>query len=319
VLILVVLGALGLSGGRPTPAGRWDAPAGPVAPAGAFGLHDTPVLGGSRDLDRAFADWRAWEVRWVTVLNPRTELLRRARAEGIGVIARVWSPAPGDPGDLVTITRRMVALGQRYVVPYNEPNLRAEWGSEPDPEVFAGRWLTAADTILALGGTPVLTPLAPNGDYPEDLFFARFLAAVVAARGPAWLIEHRVALGLHVYLQETADEALPYIRRYTDHVRAHLGHDLPVLVTEGGFWLPSGSPPARYHLAVQRTAALATAVRQGRLPVQALTFWLYSNLAQGGHDARWERAVWFTSSGPTPLAVAARPEIALATEEPAGE
>jgi len=274
--------------------------------ASAFGLHDTPIPGGSVDLDRAIEDWQSLGVAWVTVLDPRDELLARASKAGIQVIARVYSRSVFEDGDFGGTARRMVAHGMHYVVPYNEPNLRAECaGNWPDPVAFAARWVAAADAILQQGAYPVLTPLAPEGDYPDMAYLDSFLSEVLKLRGQAWLRDSHVVVGMHAYVLRPGDSFFNRVRAYEDAVKTRMGLDLPILITEGGI------APAALHRGFiwspeAETIALAQALRDGSLPPYILgaTLWLYSNSGQGGHDPRFEDSAWFGTDGPGTIALA---------------
>jgi len=269
-------------------------------PSGRFGIHDTPILGGSRDPGRAVSDWRSLGVSWVTVLNPREDLLAQARAAGIEVVARVYSSSIYEPGDLAAITTRVVRYGFHYVVPYNEPNLLSETGGDaPDPVDFARRWVVAAEIIRRHGGYPVLTPLAPGGNYPDQEYFTRMLAEVVRLRGVRWLLEAHVTIGVHAYILGPGEDLFERFASYAQVSRAQVGLVLPMLAAEGGI-APVAPPPSPTWSPTQAVVAAVRTLRTGELPdyVLAVDFWLYANRVQGGRDAAFEPAAWLTSFGP---------------------
>ncbi len=268
-------------------------------PANAFGLHDTPIVGGSQGVRDAIGHWRSLGVGWVTALDPREELLIAARDAGIQVVGRVYSPSIYETGDLVRVTKRMVAHGMRYVVPYNEPNLLSETrGTPPDPVAFARRWVADAEVIARYHGYPVLTPLAPEGDYPDLPYFEQMVAEVVRLRGAQWLLDLRVAVGLHAYVLRAGDDFFERFYKYDAIMRAQSGLSLPLLATEGG--LAPDAPGAAAWAPGEETLSIVRALREGNLPAHFLgaSLWLYANGAQGGHDYRFERAAWYGLEGP---------------------
>ncbi|TAK34487.1 MAG: hypothetical protein EPO21_09475 [Chloroflexota bacterium] len=274
------------------------------APRSSFGLHDTPIIGGSSDLDRAFRDWEDLNVSWITVLDAREELLRRANQAGITVINRVYSRSIFEPGDLRGDTRRMVRYGMRYVIPYNEPNLIGEnAGRTPDPIDFAQRWIAAAEVIHAEGGYPVLTPLAPEGDHPDVDYFQKYLGAVVAAKGAQWLLDYHVAVGVHSYILRPTDSYLGRFQTYDSIVRQVVGQSLPMLGTEGGVVMGKEHPSNTADVALAKTLEIVKQVQQPDWPrhILAATVWLYSNKAQGGHDDQFEQYAWLGQRGPQPV------------------
>ncbi len=267
-------------------------------PANAFGLHDTPIIGGSQGVRQAIEHWRNLGVGWVTVLDPREELLSAARAAGIQVVGRVYSPSIHETGDLVRVTKRMVAYGMRYVVPYNEPNLVSETaGAPPDPVAFARRWVAAAEVIARYHGYPLLTPLAPEGDYPDLAYFERMLAEVVRLRGTRWLLDLRVAVGLHAYVLRPGDDFFERFHKYDATVRAQCGFSLPLLATEGGLGPDAGAAASA---AGEEMLTIVRALTEADLPATffGASLWLYANAAQGGRDGRFERAAWYGPEGP---------------------
>ncbi|MDA8218328.1 MAG: hypothetical protein M0Z94_11995, partial [Dehalococcoidales bacterium] len=255
-------------------------------PPGVFGLHDTPIIGGSVNAALAVRHWQSLGVRLVTVLDPREEMLALAQQAGIEVVARVYSPSIHQDGDLGGVTQRAVAHGMHYVVPYNEPNLRSEnSGQLPDPVYFARRWVDAAEIIHQYGGYPVLTPLAPEGDYDDVLFLRKMLTEVVNLRGIDWLLNVGVVVGVHPYLMRPGDDSWGHLETYASVMREQLGFVLPMLATEGGLAGQAAQPAAGWSPEVEVTA-LAERLRRGDVPEYLLgaTLWLYSNEAQAGHD-----------------------------------
>ena len=259
-------------------------------------------MGGSEGVAEAVRHWRRLGVSWVTVLDPREELLAAAREAGIEVVARVYSPSIYQTGDIEAITRRMVAHGMRYVIPYNEPNLRVECaGNRPDPVDFARRWVEAAEAIGRHHGYPVLTPLAPEGDYPDYAYFRAMLAEVVRLRGVEWLLDLRVVVGVHAYIMRPGGDFRERFYEYNEIVKAQTGLILPMLATEGG--VAPGLPAAAGWSPVEETVAVVRTLLNGGLPdyVLGASLWVYSNRAQGGHDARFEKAAWVGPYGPRPI------------------
>jgi len=268
-------------------------------PRAIFGLHDTPILGGSLDVPTAIEHWQALGVGSVTVLDPRPELLAAAREAGIMVIARVYSGSIYETGDLAGVTRRMVQNGFRYVVPFNEPNMRLECASgQPDPVSFARRWVAAAEVIEREGGYPVLTPLAPVGDYADDRYFAAMLAAIVNLRGAQWLVDIHAVVGVHAY-EVPGQDYRSILQRYAQATRDRLGTTLPLLATEAGTPPSDQYSPAAAEASWERSLAIHWELVKRPLPeyVLAVNIWVYSNRAQGGHDVRWESSAWYAQPG----------------------
>ena len=268
-------------------------------PRAVFGLHDTPILGGSADVRTATNHWQALGVGSVTVLDPRPELLAAARRAGIMVVARAYSSSIFDQGDLRGVTKAMVDNGFRYVIPFNEPNLRVECqGREPNPVDFARRWVEAAAIIHRAGGYPVLTPLAPVGDYPDDRYYAEMLTEILRLRSAEWLLSVHAVVGLHAY-EVPGQDYRSILQRYAEATRARVGRYLPLMATEAGVPPATGTSLPAAEASWARSLSIRWELSNRPLPeyVLAVNLWVYSNRAQGGHDQRWEGAAWFAQPG----------------------
>jgi hypothetical protein len=294
------------------------------------GVHWPPVLDHDPATVARFVDeCRKLNVRWVTFLNPGADvrpgtdlLIQSLEQAGIEPVMRFYS-APGevlDPQEVKAAVAHYGAQGCRYFQPYNEPNLTGEWGDGEriDVETFVGRWIEAAEAIVAGGGLPAVTPLAPGGSMDDIQFFEAFMAGL-ARRGRLDLLDH-AWVSLHNY---TWNRDVGYgedsngFRKYEfldAIVKRHLGRSLPIVGTEGGTMVGSQEDPRFPAVTPASHAKTITdgfaAMRSAPDYYFAFTPWILANGLAGGGDARFENAAWFRRDGQLPVvdAVRAMPE-----------
>ena len=145
---------------------------------------------------------------WLTVLSepdkPIPEFFIRGLIEhGIEPVIRVHTPKVRllDQAALRQISRTYARWGAHYIHVYNEPNLEGEWehwNPADLPQTFVNYLLPCLETMYAIDGiVPVLTPLAPGGNY-RDIEFFRLMVDQIIAYGKSYLFS-KMAVGIHNY------------------------------------------------------------------------------------------------------------------------
>lgn len=204
LLCLALLPAGGLApaveagGGRAFPDAPLSLDSFPRPPGdNGLGVHWSTNLNAQPDetTDYFVSELKAMNVKWVKVINAGVEvgqhdyLVEQLVAYGIMPVMRIYYRCnePYDLADLGRFVRHYAAKGVYYYETYNEPDIAGEnggWcqpGGEPQPELLAGMWAQAAQTIYQAGGYPGLPSIFPRSkklpDW-QDSFFQRFLRAV---------------------------------------------------------------------------------------------------------------------------------------------
>jgi len=271
------------------------------------GLHWFPTTFQTRAvIDRFIPELKAMKIRWIVVVQGMEDwnmlandyLIDRLaeRAEGIQVVLRIDRQVGAmDWQRLGWIVARYRERGVRYVQIFNEPNLIEEWGTRdaPTPQQFVAYWVQAAEVIAANGGLPGFAPMSPQRDNSDLVFFQAALEELKRLR--RFDLVNQMWLSIHNYGDLTQDGFFRY-RRYDAITKNVFGTSLPMIITEGG--LADAEQTARVITAMYRF------IQNEREPyLLAFAPWLIGNAVGGGHDPRWEGAVWFTG---TPSQVRAR-------------
>lgn len=181
-----------------------------------IGVHLSSENGGYSD--DSLREAYALGIRWVKVLGivPHDRLVACYK-RGFMVVVRIykdmnpWNRPLNGIGEVATMKRAAAEAGRGDIVPYiqigNEPNLCVEWNEDghptrrmPDsaPMLAAGWWLPIARSVVAAGGIPITTPLAPGGDYNDWKWFILFLRELKRLGVTRQEIE-RCAIGIHNY------------------------------------------------------------------------------------------------------------------------
>jgi len=287
------------------------------------GLHWIPTTRQSPEvIDRFVAEAQRMGVTWVTFLNdgPRTGdndyLVRKLSAAGIEPVMRIYSPTMQPlQGDIEGMVRHYAAMGVHYFQPFNEPNLNCE---NPDGKVSVERyleaWLPAARAIERGGGLPGFGSLAPGGDYDDQEFLKASLDGLKArgelgALDKAWISMHNYTWNHPIADRGNGDGFFKF-RAYQATVRAVLGHDLPIVGTEGGTFEGQQEDPkmsaVTAAMAAEWTRQAFTYMRDEREPwLFASSVWTVANGAGGASDSRFEAQALFKANGSQNAIVAA--------------
>jgi hypothetical protein len=229
---------------------------------------------------------------WDIVANDY--LLDRLNATGTMVVMRIDRPiGEMDWRRLGWIVARYRERGVRYFQIFNEPNADDEWSTNAPhtPEQFASYWIQAAEVVAANGGFPGFSPMSPQSDDSDLLFFKAALEEL-KSRGRFDLI-NLMWIAVHNYgdfdLRNPGDDGFFRYRAYDVVLQKVFGISLPLIITEGGLGdaeaMASVVTPMYRFVAKDREPYLFT-----------FSPWLIGNAVGGGHDTRWEPAAWFTGT-----------------------
>lgn len=203
------------------------------------------------------------------------------------------------------------------------------WGAWTDATFnqLAGDWLQDARYLAGLGGLVALDAPSPGGHYDDVLFWQNIIRALkrLGATGliqqSAWLSVHNAGLNHPPdYPDDTRNQqdhpgvtihgSIPgeppsspsnCIRKYEKVfavAQAELGFELPVLCTEGGWWVGNAADPRYPELTVaeasKRQADTLRSMRTAPAYLLAQMPWLLgnrklANLAQGFERDAWDR------------------------------
>ncbi|MBI3974658.1 MAG: hypothetical protein HY332_25565 [Chloroflexi bacterium] len=300
--------------GAPVPAPRrvrlgttiWD----------VLGFHDTPDVGGSRDLaafERHLSDLGA---KWVIGVMPRREWYQAVERIGAAPITRLILPGNRYDGELLRRLLTGIPPGS-LVLPFNEPNLVAETGYPVLPQLHALDLIQAAYVIAQAGCTTLITPLAQEGALiPEPgvlidelAYFEQLLRALTSLESRTWIREHMaLAYQVKYNVNQGADPFHRLGAHYVHLVVPLIGY-LDIYVTEGGYFLMDVPTIDYQAVADDTTALLATELPPALCEhVKLWGLWVYANLFQRptAHQGdsvvhRLERTALWQLSGPTPV------------------
>jgi hypothetical protein len=294
------------------------------------------------DLERWLPELRALGASWLVLRTERPApvpeaFVRGLLAEGIEPVLHLYAETLEryEAGPLRRTAERYAAWGAHYLCVYDQPNVRACWGSawgRPQlVERFVDLALPALQAVEAAGLVPVLAPPAPAGQY-WDLTFLAALLDSLKRRAPVVVVE-RLAIGMHNYADDRPlnwgaggpaawPQAQPYFTPpgsedhlgfrlyewYDAIVRAHLGASRPLVSLGDGLRLgeSAGAGPAvDRNLHANGHVAIAEQFASGAVPYGVLNsaFWV---LAAAPSDPAAPQA-WFHDGRPrTPAAQALR-------------
>jgi hypothetical protein len=267
------------------------------------GLHWFPTTFQPRAVvDRFIPELKAMRIRWVVIVQGMEDwnmvandyLIDRLNAEDIVVVMRIdRQVGPMDWQRLGWIVARYRERGVRYFQIYNEPNAPDEWGTResPTPEQFVAYWIQAAEVIAANGGFPGFTPMSPQRDDSDLVFFQTALQEL--KRLGRFDLVNQMWVSVHNYgdfdPRNPTDDGFFRYRSYDAITKNVFGASLPMIITEGGLG------DAEQMAAV--IAPMYQFVQNLREPyLLAFAPWLIGNGVGGGHDPRWEGAAWFTGT-----------------------
>ena len=247
---------------------------------------------------------KALGATWVTVwsssdLDEQVESARSLVGAGFEVLMRFHEIKPPHP-DYVPPEdwlRKFRAVGIRYFVPGNEPNLTLENPSRAGPEFIARQWMYAADRIKGVGGIPLLFPMSPGGDVGDHrsmlvgiLEWLKANDALDTLDGAGVAIHNR-PLGKPLEMRDSTS-FLEY-EWIDDTVARYAGKHLPLYATEAGYAfgeqiIPS-LPRIDGELHKQYNLAIITGFRDGRWrdSLFAQTFWMLSGFGYREFMADW--------------------------------
>lgn len=197
----------------------------------------------SRDVDRFVAEARSRRAGWATFeVDPARyleydELVERLTEAGIQPIVRVQDPyGEVPPAEIEAMVKDLSAQGVHYFQLFDGANVASQTPDDRvDVDEYAGRWLAAAQAVVAGGGLPGLGALSPNADF-DDLGYMRKLLSEIKDRGGAdvlgqsWMALRAETPGATATSGDT--EALGHRAEWYDRLsRRALGRSLPILTT----------------------------------------------------------------------------------------
>jgi hypothetical protein len=267
------------------------------------GLHWFPTTYQTRAVvDRFIPELNAMKIRWLVVLQGMNDwdlvtndyLIDRLNAEGITVVMRIdRQVGKMDWQRLGWIVARYRERGVRYFQLYNEPNVLEEWNTSdpPTPEQFIAYWIQGAEVIAANGGFPGFSPMSPQQDDSDLIFFQAALDEL--KRLKRFDLANMMWVSVHNYGdfdgKNFSDDGFFRYRSYDALVKKVFGGSLPTIITEGGLTVSEQM--------TNQIAPMYQYVTKEREPfLLAFAPWLIGNAVGGGHDPRWESAAWFTGT-----------------------
>ncbi len=281
---------------------------------------------------------KALGTSWLTILSEPDKpipgfFVKGLIEQGIEPVVRIYTPTvrPFEQSTLRALCETYARWGVHYIHVYNEPNLEGEWDTwNPDnlPETFMGHLLPCLETMYSVDGiVPVLTPLAPGGNY-RDIEFFRIMLDQIIASGKTHLF-NKLAIGIHNYaLNHPLDwgqgghEAWPcaeplntppgcqdsngfrQFEWYDELVRERTGKSLPMICGENGA-LPGSCEDANYvpvdaglHAALH--TEMARLVMENEVPYYVFNnaFWILS----APEGSRFAEQRWYRDDGEPELA-----------------
>jgi hypothetical protein len=276
-------------------------------PAGdnGWGIHWIPT--NKQDpavVDRFVDQLVRMHIKWVVFLNDNSNigdndyLVERLVSAGIMPVMRVYRsnllPYDGDLGKMVAHYRKK---GVYYFQLYNEPNVNEENNQGfANSNQYALTWASAARDVIRNGGLPGIGAFSPGGAYNHYAFLEGALRAL-KRNGDIGLLNHSW-LSIHNYhgLRQMDDEGgFLLFRRYDEIVRAHLGHSMPMIGTEGGSYHPN--PRVEMDFLINQYSYMRIAEPY----LFAFSHWLLANREGGAWDTRWEYQTLFRDGFVHPL------------------
>jgi len=285
------------------------------------------------DLATFAPELSALGLSWLAMISdldqtvPET-FVRGLRELGIEPIVRICPQKVEylDPDRLRSVCRLYASWGVHYVHVYQDPNMRdrwAQWDPRALPERFMTYLLPCLQVLHSIENLiPVLTPLAPGGDY-DDLRFLAWCLDIIMRLGHAYLFD-KLAIGIQNYgfnksltWGEGGPERWPCSQPYytppgcEDHVgfrlfewydalvRKRVGRSLPLVCCENGLLIGNAEhpdfPPVDAGLHAARTAEICRLTMEGHLPDYLFNnaFWVLA--CDTGHPASPDR--WYTAAG----------------------
>jgi hypothetical protein len=284
-----------------------------------LGIHDTPNVGGSDNLEEFHRHLSDLGAKWVIGIVPRPEWYYWVEQMGAVPITRLL--LPGNRFDEAVLVRQLAGVPPHsLVIPFNEPNLVDETPYPVLPELHAQDLLLAAELIAQAGCTTLITPLAQEGALiPEPgvlihevEYFERLLRELANLQSLEWIRTH-MALAFHNYhlkynIHQGSD---PFYRlgAFYTHLVVPLIGTLDIYITEGGYFL-ADVPTIDYQAVADDTAALLARELPPALSdhLKMWSLWVYANLFQRPLEhhldreaQRLERTALWQRAGPTPI------------------
>lgn len=255
-----------------------------------FGLHDTPNVGGSRDIKVAISDLQTLGAKFLVTLDPSLQLLKDTTAADIAVISRAYLPNNTFDDDyLIRLMRKLKHVTDIPLVqPFNEVNLLQETGGVvklPEQHIRSD-FLQAADLISLLGGRTLLTPLAQEAPVDEYDYLDRMLITLLQNKTPQWIARY-IALGVHSYIFTPGENPWQRIQRLDSLVVKNVGTHLPIYVTEAGIHQTQTRQQNDETIGRETVRLLDTPIPLN-LPIQSFCFWVLANFAQRPREHQTE-------------------------------
>lgn len=246
-----------------------------------FGIHDTPNVGGSADVQTAISDMVRLGAKTVVILNPSPEIQLQANQAGVQIINRFFSPGNTYEADGFEAFIQSVKAHQRNPIlqPYNEVDLPGDHQKEAAVHVKED-FAPAAEHAVAAGCQVLFTPVSQNPhspDYGYDYMFEG-LTELKKQFPVSWTAEH-IHLGLHNYIFYLGENPWKRVRIMDDLTYEVLGRHLPIYITETGLFQDQ-KRRYRRNLVANETRRMLTMDLPLGPQIEAVCFWVLSNYAQ---------------------------------------
>lgn len=252
--------------------------------ASIFGLHDTPNVGGSYDIDMAIEDATRLGAKSLLMMDPGPQLIKDTTRAGIGVIGRAYLPGNRfDEERLTNLMRKLTPhIDKPVVQPFNEVNLLKETDDVAvSPQQHAFDFAKASDLIARRGGIALLTPMAPRAPINDILYLERFMNVYLTIKSPDYVAQNN-AIGAHAYVFKPGQNPWEHVQR-VQSVFDRFVPALPVYVTEAGVFQDLKNPIDEDVVGSETLRILETPIPAG-LDVKSFCFWVLSNFAQRPKD-----------------------------------
>lgn len=262
--------------------------------ASIFGLHDTPIIGGSINEQLAMDDARRLGAKFWVSLNPNEEMLKAIKEnQNLTLITRAYME--NNQFDEKYLTEMMHKLREYIekplVVPYNETNLTFETGGTPVSarNHIIKDFIPAAELILKYEGIPILTPTAQshNPDPSEGIdgieYFKLMIDTLIEVK-PELL--DQIKIGVHDYTKNPGEDIWKHPEEIYDIVTAKTGKKIDMYITEAGLYQSTEKQFDEQTVVLEETKTLKTKIPEG-LPVMAYCDWAYSGFVQRPEEDKY--------------------------------
>lgn len=256
----------------------------------ALGIHDTPNVGGSLNVDVALKDIAGLNGHSLVAINPSEHLLKGIKAQNLTVIARIYQPGNRFKEDLVKSEAEKVFnyVEDPIFQTNNEVNLLKETGGvfvSPKAHVEE-QFLPAVSTIIKVAerykrrAQILITPFAQDAPVISGLNEEAYFSEVLDRLAPhVSALNCDFRLGLHGYVFKPGEDPLEYVQKRVSKARSVLGVNLPINITEAGLHLTADKQFTPEIVADETCRILQTPIPDGLL-VDTYNLWVGANFAQ---------------------------------------